>query len=421
MDVYYENDAFNYYHTPHENTLKIENWLNLNKFLLIGFTLDALHQIVLKKNQKTISLLKSCVLVSNSPYVNTGIIFITIYDNIYIHLAEYPIPIKNDLKNIPPFNSNFGVENMKLFEKMFPSLKEIDFESRFNKKLPIIPEQIITLEENLFPVNNKIIITSFVILSFIIALEYSLNKNLFELSWFDTPTENFTEKVSKLKPKISKKIEQLTNREFLFYVLNKLKNGQRLTEEEISYLLLLLKQGVWRVLKLLRDGLVSIYLIALFIRVIMVLADYFKLLNLKDPIFSPAISKILTKELTLTVENANIEKTDKFENDLTIEIIKEAQTKQFHSLQEELNNELMERIIEKCKNQPRSRYGAILEKRALKIPLTKFNKLGQRIKPIRNDFWCNLGSKNIKETIELEKKRMLALQELESKQIIKSE
>jgi hypothetical protein len=153
----------------------------------------------------------------------------------------------------------------------------------------------------------------------------------------------------------------------------------------------------------------------------MVLADYFKLLNLKDPIFSPAISKILTKELTLTVENANIEKTDKFENDLTIEIIKEAQTKQFHSLQEELNNELMERIIEKCKNQPRSRYGAILEKRALKIPLTKFNKLGQRITPIRNDFWCNLGSKNIKETIELEKKRMLALQELESKQIIKSE
>ena len=276
---YYENEACHYYQPAVEKKVKMENWINFNNFLLIGFTLDTLHKIVLKKNQKTISLLKSCVLVSTSPYVNTGVLLVTIYDNVYLHLLEYPIPIKNDLKNIQLLKSNFGVENMKLFEKMFPSLKEIDFESRFNKKLPIIPQQIITLEENLFPVNNKIIITSFVILSFIIALEYSLNKNLFELSWFDTPTENFTEKVSKLKPKISKKIEQLTNREFLIYVVNKIKNGEVLSEEELSYLLLLIKNGLWSLLKMLRNGLVSIYLIDLFIKILMVLADRYGIIE----------------------------------------------------------------------------------------------------------------------------------------------
>jgi hypothetical protein len=225
---------------------------------------------------------------------------------------------------------------------MFASCREPGFTSRFSKtvSIPAIVDEstFLNTKSNSFLRNNKeVIVFSLLVVSVIGLFDYYAKNNfVYEFQWFVEEKRTITEKITKPK-KVSKNIQELTNQEFLIYAFDKLRKGQRLTEEEISYLLLLLKQGVWRLLKLLRNSVISIYLIALFVKILMVLADYFKLLNLKDPIFSPAISKILTKELTLTVENANIEKTDKFENDLTIEIIKEAQTKQFHSLQEELN------------------------------------------------------------------------------------
>lgn len=349
----------------------------------------------------------------------------TVYDNFYVYFPADDV-IKESFKKIEPFKSKFGMDTNKLFEDMFASYREPGFTSRFSKNVSIsaiVDEStFLNTKSSSFLSNHKeVILFSLLVVSVIGLFDYYAKNNfVYEFQWFVDEKKNITEKITKPN-KVSKNIQQLNNREFLIYALNKLKNGQRLSEEELSYLLLLLKNGILTLLKILRNGLISIYLIALFIKILMVLTDYFRLLNLKDPIFSPAISKILTKELMLPVENDDKEKRNKFENDLTFEIIKEAETKKMHSLEEELNNELMEKIIEKCKNQPRSRYGAMLEKRALKIPLTKFNRLGERITPIRNDFWCTLGSKNIKETIELEKKRIMALQELKGKQITKSE
>jgi hypothetical protein len=270
-----------------ENVIDIDKKFTFSKFITLCFALEKLKQIVLKKqNKKFFYLLQNSLLLTpNTPSsVQTAIVFMTVYDNFYVYFPADDV-IKESLKKIQPFKSKFGMDTNKLFEDMFASYKEPGFTSRFSKPVSITAivdeSTFLNTKRNSFLSNNKeIILFSLLVVSVIGLLDYYAKNNfVYEFQWFVEEKKTMTEKITKPK-KVSKNIQELTNQEFLIYVFDKIRKGQCLSEEELSYLLLLLKHGIWSMLKMLRNGVISIYLIALFIKILMVLIDYFKLLNL---------------------------------------------------------------------------------------------------------------------------------------------
>jgi hypothetical protein len=253
--------------------------------------------------------------------------------------------------------------------------------------------------------NQKIIVFSLISITIFSTLHYILNnKDLLQPEWFPHQRPNVIVKNDKCVLENNRKLD---NAEFIYYIVNKLKEGKSITKEEF-----------FRLLKLIRDGVLIMSLLGLLIKLLILYVKQNN--NIRRLVFTSGISPIITKELSFPIKNSNPKPLDDLEDKIVLEVIQEAQAKKFQFLEEQWQNEITEKILKKCKGQPRNSFGAKLEKRALKITPTKFNRLGERILPIRNDFWCTLSSQNIKETIALEKAKRIYLQELEDKRVSKN-
>jgi hypothetical protein len=58
-----------------------------------------------------------------------------------------------------------------------------------------------------------------------------------------------------------------------------LKEGKSITKEEFFRLLKLINKGFWKLMNMLKNGLISIYLIALFIKILMVIANHYGIID----------------------------------------------------------------------------------------------------------------------------------------------
>ena len=82
----------------------------------------------------------------------TGVTFFIYYHDLPVNQV-----IKNNLTNVEKsFRSNFGDDTNKLFERMFPSTKELAFTSRFEKIISNVPEvEIVNTSESFLIKNQK--------------------------------------------------------------------------------------------------------------------------------------------------------------------------------------------------------------------------------------------------------------------------
>lgn len=204
----------------------------------------------------------------------TGVTFFIYYHDLPVNQV-----IKNNLTNVEKsFRSNFGDNTNKLFEEMFPSTKELGFTSRFEKIISNVPEvEIVNTSESFLIKNQKIIVFSLISITIFSTLHYILNnKDLLQPEWFPDQRPNVIVKNAKCVLENNRK---LNNAEFIYYIVNKLKEGKRLSSEEISQLLYLINKGFWKLMNMLKNGLISIYLIALFIKILMVIANHYGIID----------------------------------------------------------------------------------------------------------------------------------------------